>query len=77
MGLLIRFPFYVMAIVIWTFLGLLFSVINLLTLPATMILSAIFPSIFGGKVKDALSLGILRRGYSNINNFLRYGFWKE
>lgn len=77
MGLIIRFPFYVTAIVIWTFLGLLFSVLNLLTLPATIILSAIFPSTFGGKVKDALSFGILRRGYSNINNFLRYGFWKE
>ena len=74
MGLLIRFPVYVIARFIWSVLGLLFSVINLLTLPATMILSAIFPSIFGGKVKDALSLGILRRGYSNINNFLRYGF---
>ena len=74
MGLIIRFPFYVIAIVLWTFLGLFFSVINLITIPATMILSAILPSIFGGKVKDALSFGILRRGYSNINNFLRYGF---
>jgi hypothetical protein len=59
---------------IWSFLGLLFSVINLITLPATIMLSAIFPSIFAGKVKDTLSFGILRRGYSNINNFLRYGF---
>ncbi len=74
MGLLIRFPFYVIAMFIWSFLGLLFSVINLITLPATIMLSAIFPSIFAGKVKDTLSFGILRRGYSNINNFLRYGF---
>ena len=74
MGLIIRFPFYVIAMVMWTCLGLFFSVINLITLPVTMVLTLIFPSMFAGKVKDTLSFGILRRGYSNINNFLRYGF---
>jgi uncharacterized membrane protein len=74
MGMIIRLPFYLTAMLIWIFLGLIFSVINLLTLPATILLSGIFPSKFGGSVKDALTFGVLRRGFSNINNFLRYGF---
>lgn len=73
MGMIIRLPFYVVAMFIWTLLGGVMSLLNLLTLPATILLSAISPSKFGGSVKDALSLGVLRRGYSNINHFLRYG----
>ena len=74
MGMILRLPFYVIAMLVWTPIGGIMSLLNLLTLPATIFLSAIMPSKFGGSVKDALSLGVLRRGYSNINNFLRYGF---
>ena len=73
MGFIIRLPFYLLAMFVWTFIGGILSLWNLLLFPLTLILGAIFPSRFGHAVKDELSFGVLRRGYSNINRFLRYG----
>lgn len=73
MGMIIRLPFYLTAMFLWTLLGGVISFLNFLTLPATILLSAIFPSRFGSAVKDTLTFGTLRRGYGNINRFLRYG----
>lgn len=73
MGMIIRLPFFVAGMFLWTLIGGVISFINLLTLPATFILGAIFPSRFGFAVKDTLTFGTLRRGYFNITRFLRYG----
>lgn len=77
MGVLIRLPFYLLAIFIWTFIGGFISFVNLLTLPVSAILISIFPSFFKNSIKDILTLKILWSGYRKINNFLRYGSWKE
>ncbi len=73
MGLLIRLPFYITAMLVWTFVGGFISFVNFLTLPVSGIIASIIPS-YRDKVKDIASLVMLRRGYSKINNFLRYGF---
>lgn len=73
MGLLIRLPFYIVSIIIWTFVGGFISFVNLLTLPISGIIASLIPS-YRHKVKEIARLSMLREGYSKINNFLRYGF---
>ena len=73
MGLIFRLPFYLVASMAWIFIGGAISVVQIVTLPLTIILSLLIPSIFGEKVTDALSLGTLRRGFKNLNRFLGYG----
>jgi hypothetical protein len=73
MGFLIRLPFYLLGIYLWTMIGGIISLINLLTLPIFGLASVIMPSIFKTSVKDILSFGILRRGYGKLTYFLKYG----
>lgn len=73
MGLLIRLPFYITAIIVWTFIGGFVSFVNLLTLPISGIIASIIPS-YRQNVKNIANFTMLRKGYSKINNFLRYGF---
>lgn len=73
MGVIIRFPFYILGIYLWTMVGGVISLINLLTLPIFGTASAIMPSIFKTSAKDILTFGILRRGYGKLTYFLKYG----
>jgi hypothetical protein len=73
MGMIIRFPFFIVAIMIWTMVGGAISLLNIITLPIFGMASAIIPSIFKTSASDILSLGTLRRGYKNIYRFLRGG----
>ena len=73
MGMIFRLPFYLLGAFLWIMAGGVISFINLLTLPIFGMASAIMPSIFKTSAKDILSLGILRRGFGNLNRFLRYG----
>jgi len=70
MGIVFRFPFFLLGIFLWTMVGGIISFINLLTLPIFGLATAIFPSIFNTSVKDVLTFGILRRGYRNLFFFL-------
>jgi len=71
MGLIIRFPFYVFGCLVWIFIGGFITILQLGFFPATMLLSAIVPSMWGGMVKKTLSLHTLRKGFRNLNIFLR------
>ena len=73
MGFLFRLPFFLTGCFLWLIAGGVISVFQLLTLPATMVLAGLMPSLFGGKVADTLSLGTLRRGFGNLISFLKYG----
>lgn len=73
MGMIFRLPFYLLGAYLWIIVGTVISLINILTLPIFGMASAIMPSIFKTSVKDILSFGILRRGFGNLNRFLRYG----
>lgn len=73
MGVLIRLPFYLIGVYLWIIVGGVISFINIISLPIFGVASAIMPSIFKTSAKDILSFGILRRGFGNLNRFLRYG----
>ncbi len=73
MGFIIRLPFYLVAMFVWTLIGGFISIVNLAALPLAIFFSAIFSGA-RDSVKDILTLGILRRGYRNINRFLFNGF---
>ncbi len=72
-GIMIRLPFYLVGVYLWLLVGGVISLINIITLPIFGMASAIIPSIFKTSAKDILSFGILRRGFSKLNYFLRYG----
>lgn len=73
MGMIFRFPFFAAGCLLWLIAGGAISFVQLITLPATMILVGLMPGRFGGKVGDILSLGTLRRGFGNLVTFLKYG----
>ena len=71
--MIFRFPFYIIGAYIWLLVGGVISLINLLTLPVFGTASMLMPSLFKTSVKDILSFGILRRGFSRLNRFLKHG----
>lgn len=73
MGVIFRFPFFVMGCILWIAAGGMITVMQWLVLPGTMILVGLMPRRFGGSVADTLSLGTLRRGFGNLIAFLKYG----
>lgn len=73
MGIFLRLPIYLLGAYLWIIIGSIISLVNILTLPIFGMASAIMPSIFKTSVKDILSFGILRRGFGNLNQFLRHG----
>lgn len=73
MGFIIRFPFFALGCFLWLIAGGAISVLQLLTLPITIVLAGLMPSRFGGTVGDILSLATLRRGFGNLLSFLKYG----
>ena len=74
MGVIIRLPFFLVGVLVWTMMGGFISFLNLVTLPVFAMASAILPSIFKTSAKDILTLGTLRRGYRNLAYFLKYGY---
>ena len=70
MGVIIRFPFYLVGVFVWVPLGLIIGFINILTLPIFGLAMIIVPSLFPNKAKDILSFGTLRRGMRSLNRFL-------
>lgn len=74
MGVIFRFPFYALAVFLWLLIGGFITVIQLATIPLTMILAGLMPRAFGSKVKETLTFATFRRGMGNLNSFLRYGF---
>jgi len=73
MGYIIRFPFFVVAAYLWTFVGGAISLLNIITLPVFGIASVIMPSFFKTNSKDILRFGTLRRGYAKLWLFFKYG----
>ncbi|OEJ64577.1 hypothetical protein BEN30_16240 [Magnetovibrio blakemorei] len=71
MGYIFRLPFYLIGIFVWIPLGILISLLNILTLPIFGIVMLVLPSVFPNKAKDILSFGTLRRGVNNLNAFIR------
>jgi len=76
-GMVIRAPFFLMGVILWTYIGIPLNILNIITLPVGAILSALCPSCFEKKgcstAKEIVSFCILRNGYKQLYNFLKYG----
>lgn len=73
MGIIIRLPFFVVGILLWSFVGGAISLVNFITAPIFCVARVILPSIFSTSSMDNFTFAVLRNGYKKLFYFLKYG----
>ena len=76
-GILIRLPFFLMGVILWTYIGIPLNILNIITIPVGATLRALCSNCFKNNgcstAKEILSFCILRNGYTKLYSFLKYG----
>lgn len=73
MGTIIRLPFFLVGLLVWSLVGGAISLVNFITAPIFCLARVILPSIFSTPCRDNFTFAILRNGYKKLLYFLKYG----